>query len=75
MSARTRRREEALGSLKRFRDIRQQAAGLYEERTRAIREAYAAEATIQEIADTLGIARKMVYDAIKGEGSRNGGTR
>lgn len=75
MTARAARaRAEALGSLNRFRELPTRVAGLYEERARAIRVAFTAGATITEIADRLGIARKVVYDAIRSEEAGGNGS-
>jgi hypothetical protein len=72
----TRAREEALGSLARFRGLPTQVAGLYEERARAIRVAFNAGASITAIAERLGIARKVVYDALRSqEEASHGSTR
>lgn len=71
----TRARDEALGSLQRFRELPVTVAGLYEERARAIRVAFAAGASITAIADRLGIARKVVYDALRHEEARGNGRR
>ena len=65
------RRVEAIGSLQRFWGMGERVEDLYGERARAIREAHAAGATISEIADAIGVARKVVYDAIRnGKGGR-----
>jgi len=59
------RRAQALGSLERFVGVPEQVAELYGERSAAIRQAHRAGASVLEIAERLGIARKVVYDAIR----------
>ncbi len=59
------RRAAALGSLARFQGVPEHVSELYGERARAIREAAAAGASVSEIARELGVARTVVYDAIR----------
>ncbi len=59
------RRAEALVALERFQGVPEAVSELYGERARAIRAAKAAGAGVSEIAERLGIARQVVYDAIR----------
>lgn len=61
---------DALGSLERFRGMPEHVHALYDERARAIREAFAAGAGVSAIADRLGIDRTIVYRAINSNARR-----
>ena len=57
-------RDEALARLVDFSDVPLRVEELYAARARAIQAAVAAGATVSEVAERLGVNRKIVYDAL-----------